>query len=91
MKVWNVSWYHSQYSQLIAPVIPISFVIQAGLFDPFSDDPRLGITQIVMCPLTGKLLLGGSAGQVMYFHLEEKEMVRRVDVSIWFGLRLVAL
>ncbi|XP_071814997.1 LLGL scribble cell polarity complex component 2-like isoform X3 [Apostichopus japonicus] len=59
---------------------------KAGLFDPFSDDPRLGITQIVMCPLTGKLLLGGSAGQVMYFQLEEKEMVRRVDA---FNCRIV--
>ncbi|KAJ8037464.1 Lethal(2) giant larvae protein-like 2 [Holothuria leucospilota] len=59
---------------------------KAGLFDPFSDDPRLGITQIVMCPLTGMLVLGGSAGQVMCFQLADKEMVRRVES---FNCRIV--
>ena len=37
---------------------------RVGEFDPYSDDPRLGIRRIDICRHTGALLVGGTAGQV---------------------------
>ena len=52
-----------------------------GTFDPFSDDPRLGIQKITMCPLSGTLVAAGSAGQVMYMKMGTEDVERKVDVS----------
>lgn len=35
-----------------------------GCFDPYSDDPRLGIQKINLCKYSNKLLVAGTAGQV---------------------------
>lgn len=50
---------------------------KAGLFDPYSDDPRLGVKKMEICPYTGTLVVAGTAGQVIIFNLamEEKEIV----------------
>lgn len=50
---------------------------KAGLFDPYSDDPRLGIKKMAMCPYTGMLVVAGTAGQVLIMApaTETKEMV----------------
>ncbi len=37
---------------------------QVGCFDPYSDDPRLGIQKISLCKYSGKLVAAGTAGQV---------------------------
>ena len=37
---------------------------QSGSFDPYSDDPRLGVQKIALCPLSGTLVVAGTAGQV---------------------------
>ena len=37
---------------------------KVGTFDPYSDDPRLGVLKIQMCALSETLVLGGTAGQV---------------------------
>ena len=37
---------------------------RVGEFDPYSDDPRLGIRRVDICKTTGALLVGGTAGQV---------------------------
>ncbi|XP_072044717.1 LLGL scribble cell polarity complex component 2-like [Amphiura filiformis] len=52
---------------------------KVGTFDPFSDDPRLGIQKIAMCPLTGTLVAAGSAGQVMYMKMGTDEVERKVE------------
>ncbi|XP_030755265.1 lethal(2) giant larvae protein isoform X2 [Sitophilus oryzae] len=36
-----------------------------GVFDPYSDDPRLAIKRVAMCPLSGTLVVAGTAGQVI--------------------------
>ncbi|XP_049822272.1 lethal(2) giant larvae protein homolog 1 isoform X3 [Aethina tumida] len=36
-----------------------------GIFDPYSDDPRLAIKRVVLCPLSGTLIVAGTAGQVI--------------------------
>ncbi|XP_034100987.1 lethal(2) giant larvae protein [Drosophila albomicans] len=38
---------------------------KAGLFDPYSDDPRLAVKKIALCPTTGQLIVGGTAGQIV--------------------------
>lgn len=35
-----------------------------GSFDPYSDDPRLGIQKIFLCKYSGYLAVAGTAGQV---------------------------
>lgn len=52
---------------------------KVGTFDPFSDDPRLGIQKMTMCPLTGTLVAAGSAGQVMYMKMGTEEVERKVE------------
>lgn len=37
---------------------------QVGSFDPYSDDPRLGIQKIFLCKYSGYLAVAGTAGQV---------------------------
>ncbi|XP_050298869.1 lethal(2) giant larvae protein homolog 1 [Anthonomus grandis grandis] len=38
---------------------------KTGVFDPYSDDPRLAVKRVVMCPLSGTLAVAGTAGQVI--------------------------
>lgn len=40
------------------------FPWQVGSFDPYSDDPRLGIQKIFLCKYSGYLAVAGTAGQV---------------------------
>lgn len=35
-----------------------------GCFDPYSDDPRLGIQKLHLCKYSGYLTVAGTAGQV---------------------------
>ena len=37
------------------------------------DDPRLGIRRLDMCPKTGALVVGGTAGQVMVFIVSDSD------------------
>ncbi|XP_041473429.1 LLGL scribble cell polarity complex component 2-like isoform X4 [Lytechinus variegatus] len=59
---------------------------KVGNFDPFSDDPRLGIQKVVLCPQSGTLVSGGTAGQVVVMKMgddeEEKKTVEAVQVKI---------
>ena len=50
-----------------AASILIETNLQIGEFDPYSDDPRLAIRKVSMCPLTGTIVAGGTAGQVHLF------------------------
>ena len=38
---------------------------KVGQFDPYSDDPRLAVKKVFFCGSTGKLVIGGTAGQVI--------------------------
>lgn len=46
---------------------------KVGTFDPYSDDPRLGIQKISMCPLSETLAVAGTAGQVIILQMEREE------------------
>ncbi|XP_076057777.1 LLGL domain-containing protein l(2)gl isoform X2 [Oratosquilla oratoria] len=58
---------------------------KAGLFDPYSDDPRLGVKKLKMCPYTGTMVVAGTAGQILILSLcsEEKEEIPQcVEVNL---------
>ncbi|XP_037709326.1 lethal(2) giant larvae protein isoform X2 [Drosophila subpulchrella] len=44
---------------------------KAGLFDPYSDDPRLAVKKIAFCPKTGQLIVGGTAGQIVIANFDD--------------------
>lgn len=44
---------------------------KAGQFDPYSDDPRLAVKKIALCPKTGVLVIAGTAGNIVVASLED--------------------
>jgi lethal(2) giant larvae protein len=42
---------------------------KVGLFDPYSDDPRLAVKKLAFCGESGRLVVGGTAGQVVVSRL----------------------
>jgi lethal(2) giant larvae protein len=70
---------------------------KVGTFDPYSDDPKLGIQKIIMCPLKETLVIAGTAGQVLIMNINEKSyaeqslklhkinIVTDMDNFIWKG------
>ncbi|KAI5651923.1 LLGL2 domain-containing protein [Phthorimaea operculella] len=58
---------------------------RVGTFDPYSDDPRLAVKRVVLCPLSGKLTVGGAAGQIVIATLNNTAStgeVKTVSVNI---------
>lgn len=54
---------------------------KVGIYDPFSDDPRLGIQKISMCPLSESMVIAGTAGQVMVLQMEREDREYEVSCS----------
>ncbi|XP_008203812.1 lethal(2) giant larvae protein homolog 1 isoform X3 [Nasonia vitripennis] len=38
---------------------------KVGTFDPYSDDPRLAVKKVLLCPLSSTLVIAGTAGHVI--------------------------
>lgn len=55
---------------------------KVGCFDPYSDDPRLGVQKISMCKYSSKLLVAGTAGQVIVMTLSDERSDHTVDISV---------
>ncbi|XP_013199710.1 lethal(2) giant larvae protein homolog 1 isoform X2 [Amyelois transitella] len=58
---------------------------RVGTFDPYSDDPRLAIKRIILCPLSGMLTIGGAAGHIVIASLKTSpntNEVKSVPVNI---------
>jgi lethal(2) giant larvae protein len=45
---------------------------KVGTFDPYSDDPKLGIQKIFLCPQRHVLVVAGTAGQVLIMNICEQ-------------------
>uniref|UniRef100_A0A672RRN8 LLGL scribble cell polarity complex component 1 n=1 Tax=Sinocyclocheilus grahami TaxID=75366 RepID=A0A672RRN8_SINGR len=54
---------------------------KVGCFDPYSDDPRLGIQKISVCKYSGKLVVAGTAGQVIVMVLSDEKSDHMIDVA----------
>ncbi|KAH8237824.1 hypothetical protein KR032_002653 [Drosophila birchii] len=59
---------------------------KSGLFDPYSDDPRLAVKKISLCPKTGQLIVGGTAGQIVIADFDdtsdEKESLKYNSMNL---------
>lgn len=53
---------------------------KVGQYDPYSDDPRLAVKKLWFCPSSGRLAVGGTAGQVVVFELGEAASERPLQV-----------
>ncbi|KAE8578862.1 hypothetical protein XENTR_v10023802 [Xenopus tropicalis] len=54
---------------------------KVGCFDPYSDDPRLGIQKIALCKYSGKMLVAGTAGQVLVMDLNDEKVEHTINVA----------
>ena len=55
-----------------------------GVYDPYSDDPRLAIHKLYLCALSETLVVGGTAGQVivLQFEREARQQVKHLIVIL---------
>ncbi|XP_059620725.1 lethal(2) giant larvae protein-like [Phlebotomus argentipes] len=69
---------------------------KAGNFDPYSDDPRLAVKKVALCPKTGTLVVAGTAGHIVVasFDILQSEVPLKVttmnlvsdrDGFVWKG------
>ncbi|XP_041978692.1 lethal(2) giant larvae protein homolog 1 [Aricia agestis] len=58
---------------------------RVGSFDPYSDDPRLAVKRVLLCPLSGMLTIGGAAGHIVVASLKNSPStaeVKSISVNI---------
>uniref|UniRef100_A0A668ANX4 LLGL scribble cell polarity complex component 2 n=1 Tax=Myripristis murdjan TaxID=586833 RepID=A0A668ANX4_9TELE len=55
---------------------------KVGCFDPYSDDPRLGIQKIHLCKYSGYLIVAGTAGQILVLELNDEEAEQTVEAKV---------
>ena len=51
-----------------------------GIFDPYSDDPRLAVKKLCLCPITGALAVAGTAGQVVIAGFSDTQSEKEIPV-----------
>uniref|UniRef100_G1U484 LLGL scribble cell polarity complex component 1 n=1 Tax=Oryctolagus cuniculus TaxID=9986 RepID=G1U484_RABIT len=54
---------------------------KVGCFDPYSDDPRLGVQKVALCKYTGQMVVAGTAGQVLVLELSDTPSEQAVGVA----------
>jgi len=59
-----------------------SLSTQVGLFDPYSDDPRLAVKKLCLCPISGLLSVAGTAGQVVVAEFSDAQNEKELPVMI---------
>ncbi|XP_045923961.1 LLGL scribble cell polarity complex component 2 isoform X2 [Micropterus dolomieu] len=55
---------------------------KVGCFDPYSDDPRLGIQKIHLCKYSGYLTVAGTAGQILVLELNDEAAEQTVEAKV---------
>ncbi|XP_044734719.1 lethal(2) giant larvae protein homolog 1 isoform X2 [Chrysoperla carnea] len=55
---------------------------KTGVFDPYSDDPRLAIKKVTMCPVSGTIVAAGTAGHIVVAQLvADDHQAKEVQVT----------
>ncbi|XP_057570279.1 lethal(2) giant larvae protein homolog 1 isoform X2 [Hippopotamus amphibius kiboko] len=54
---------------------------KVGCFDPYSDDPRLGVQKVALCKYTAQMVVAGTAGQVLVLELSDEPAEQAVGVA----------
>ena len=52
------------------------------MFDPYSDDPRLAVKKLCLCPTTGLLAVAGTAGQIVVAELSDQTSEKELPVRL---------
>ncbi|XP_035619969.2 LLGL scribble cell polarity complex component 2-like isoform X1 [Oncorhynchus keta] len=55
---------------------------KVGCFDPYSDDPRLGVQKIHLCKYSGYLTVAGTAGQILVLELNDEAADQMVEATV---------
>jgi len=55
---------------------------KVGNFDPYSDDPRLAIKKVILCPRTGIMIVAGTAGHVIVSKFNDQPSSNEIKVNI---------
>lgn len=58
---------------------------KVGTFDPYSDDPRLAVKRVLLCPLSATLVIAGTAGHVITATIS-KEAVNKEMQSVTMNI-----
>lgn len=51
-----------------------------GVFDPYSDDPRLAVKKLCLCPVSGLLAVAGTAGQIVVAEFSDAPCEKEIPV-----------
>ncbi|CAK9802757.1 Lethal(2) giant larvae protein [Anthophora plagiata] len=51
---------------------------KVGTFDPYSDDPRLAVKKVLLCPLSSTLVVAGTAGHVITATIASEPVNREI-------------
>jgi len=54
---------------------------QVGHYDPFTEDPRLGVQKLCLCVVSETLMVAGSAGQVIIHQFEREEREPNINMA----------
>ncbi|XP_014448388.1 lethal(2) giant larvae protein homolog 1 [Tupaia chinensis] len=54
---------------------------KVGCFDPYSDDPRLGVQKVSLCKYTAQMVVAGTAGRVLVLELSDVPAEQAVSVA----------
>ncbi|XP_049951670.1 lethal(2) giant larvae protein homolog 1 isoform X2 [Schistocerca serialis cubense] len=54
---------------------------KVGTFDPYSDDPRLAVKKVALCPFSGTLAVAGTAGAVIVAKIGSDTLETEVNVT----------
>lgn len=55
---------------------------KTGVFDPYSDDPRLAVKKVILCPLSGTLVVAGTAGHVVIAKFNTEDIDSEVTSTL---------
>ncbi|KAE8741158.1 hypothetical protein FOCC_FOCC013321 [Frankliniella occidentalis] len=55
---------------------------KVGFFDPYSDDPRLAVKKLALCPVSGVLVVAGTAGHIIIADLEDEAKEDDIPVTV---------
>lgn len=53
---------------------------KVGNFDPYSDDPRLAIKKVILCPRSGTMIIAGTAGHVIVSKFNDESSSNEIKV-----------
>ena len=59
------------------------YELQVGFFDPYSDDPRLAVKKLALCPVSGILVVAGTAGHIVIAELKDEAKEEEIPVCFF--------